>query len=184
VREPLRSARARALHREGSVLLNFLLVALDWYAPLKETEPFASLERLEVLGHACPGRKPSRIAPIASVGFPSPPANKALGSRFSIKDIRRRKVARNCLIASSRGSGRTALRPPSVLRCGFFKDADSHVAPPSYPGTAVGAGDQAVTCRMIWDDEFVAATLRASEGESGMARAVRSGRLSARPPPR
>ena len=61
------------------------------------------------------------------------------------------------------------------LSFGFFKDADSHVAPPSYPGTAVGAGDKAVTGRMIWDDEFIAAALGASEGASGMARAVHSG---------
>jgi hypothetical protein len=67
------------------------------------------------------------------------------------------------------------------LSFGFFKDADSHVAPPSYPGTAVGAGDKAVIGRMVWDDEFIAATLRASEGASGMARAVHSGQLSARP---
>ena len=46
---------------------------------------------------------------------------------------------------------------------GFFKDADSHVAPPSYPGTAVGASDETVICRMVWDDESIAATLTASE---------------------
>ena len=34
---------------------------------------------------------------------------------------------------------------------GFFKDADSHVAPPFYPGTAVGASDETVICRMVWD---------------------------------
>ena len=58
---------------------------------------------------------------------------------------------------------------------GFFKDADSNVAPPSDLGTAVGASDQAVIGRMIWDDEFIAAALGASEGVSGMARAVHSG---------
>ena len=46
---------------------------------------------------------------------------------------------------------------------GFFKDADSHVAPPSYPGTAVGASDETVICRMVWDDESIAATLTAPE---------------------
>jgi hypothetical protein len=45
----------------------------------------------------------------------------------------------------------------------FVKDADSHVAPPPYPGTTVCAGDKAVVCRGVWDDEFVTATLRASE---------------------
>jgi hypothetical protein len=50
------------------------------------------------------------------------------------------------------------------LSFGFFKDADSNVAPQSYLGTAVGASDQAVIGRMIWDDEFIAAALGASEG--------------------
>ncbi len=49
------------------------------------------------------------------------------------------------------------------LSFGFFKNADSNVTPPPYPGTAVGAGDEAVICRMIWDDEFIAAALRAPE---------------------
>jgi len=49
------------------------------------------------------------------------------------------------------------------LSFGFLKDADSNVAPPSYLGTAVGASDQAVSGRMVWNDEFIAATLRASE---------------------
>ena len=31
---------------------------------------------------------------------------------------------------------------------GFFKDADSNVAPPSYLGTAVGAGDNTLIRRM------------------------------------
>ena len=57
---------------------------------------------------------------------------------------------------------------------GFFKDADSHVAPPSDLGTAVGAGDKTVICRMVWDDESIAATLTAPEG--GVVR-VRLGRL-------
>ena len=38
-----------------------------------------------------------------------------------------------------------------------------HVAPPSYPGTAVGASDETVICRMVWDDESIAATLTAPE---------------------
>ena len=46
---------------------------------------------------------------------------------------------------------------------GFFKDADSHVAPAPYPGTAANAGDEAVVCRMIWDDDFIAAALKAPE---------------------
>ena len=46
---------------------------------------------------------------------------------------------------------------------GFFKDADSNVAPPSYPGTAVGAGDETLIGRIVWNDEFIAAALRASE---------------------
>ena len=50
------------------------------------------------------------------------------------------------------------------LSFGFLKDADSNVAPQSYLGTAVGASDQAVIGRMIWDDEFIAAALGASEG--------------------
>ncbi len=57
---------------------------------------------------------------------------------------------------------------------GFFKDADSHVAPPPYPGTAVGASDETLICRMVWDDESIAATLTALEG--GGIR-VRLGRL-------
>jgi hypothetical protein len=59
------------------------------------------------------------------------------------------------------------------LSFGFFKDSDSNVAPPSYSGTAVGAGDKAVICRIVWN-EFIAAALGASEGASGMARAVHS----------
>jgi hypothetical protein len=49
------------------------------------------------------------------------------------------------------------------LGFGFFKDADSNVAPSSYSGTAIGAGDKAVSGRIVWNDEFIAATLRASE---------------------
>jgi len=69
-----------------------------------------------------------------------------------------------CLILGSSGST-AALGFPSCLGhgFGFFKDADSHVAPPSYPGTAVGASDETVICRMVWDDESIAATLTASE---------------------
>src|SRR5213596_2657381 len=47
---------------------------------------------------------------------------------------------------------------------GFFKDADSHVAPPSDLGTAVGAGDNAPIGRMGRDGESIAATLTAPEG--------------------
>ena len=47
---------------------------------------------------------------------------------------------------------------------GFFKNADSHVAPPSDLGTAVGAGDNAPIRRMGRDDESIAATLTAPEG--------------------
>src|SRR5437899_4570670 len=47
---------------------------------------------------------------------------------------------------------------------GFFKDADSHVAPPSDLGTAVGAGDNAPIGRMCRDGESIAATLAAPEG--------------------
>src|SRR5437870_8373932 len=44
---------------------------------------------------------------------------------------------------------------------GFFKDADSHVAPPSDLGTAVGAGNNAPIGRMGRDGESIAATLAA-----------------------
>ena len=62
------------------------------------------------------------------------------------------------------------------LSFGFLKDADSNVAPQSYLGTAVGASDQAVSGRIVWNDEFIAAALGASEWgvASGMARAVHS----------
>jgi len=46
---------------------------------------------------------------------------------------------------------------------GFFKDADSNVAPPSYLGTALGTSNQTVICRMVWDDESIDAALRTSE---------------------
>ena len=49
---------------------------------------------------------------------------------------------------------------------GFFKNADSHVAPPSDLGTAVGAGDNALIRRMGRDGESIAATLAAPERES------------------
>src|SRR5437660_12312862 len=49
---------------------------------------------------------------------------------------------------------------------GFFKDADSHVAPPSDLGTAVCAGDNAPIGRMGRDGESIAATLAAPERES------------------
>ena len=56
---------------------------------------------------------------------------------------------------------------------GFFKDADSHVAPPSDLGTAIGAGDNALIGRMGRDGESIAATLAAPERES--VRVVHSG---------
>jgi len=46
----------------------------------------------------------------------------------------------------------------------FFKDTDSNVAPPPYLGTAVAASDETFIGRMIWNDEFIAAALGASEG--------------------
>jgi len=46
---------------------------------------------------------------------------------------------------------------------GFFKDADSNVAPAPYSRTAVGAFDETVICRMVWNDESGAATLTAPE---------------------
>jgi len=58
---------------------------------------------------------------------------------------------------------------------GFFKDADSHVAPPPYPGTAVSASDETLICRMVWDDESIAATLTALEGEAYVSAWVGSG---------
>src|SRR5881398_146026 len=61
------------------------------------------------------------------------------------------------------GRGLHVCRPFPV---GFFKDADSHVAPPSDLGTAVGAGDNAPIGRMGRDGESIAATLAAPERES------------------
>src|SRR2546427_5738389 len=53
---------------------------------------------------------------------------------------------------------------------GFVKDADSHVAPPPYPGTTSRASDETVICRVVWDYEFIASTLPAPSGAcSGMA---------------
>jgi len=46
---------------------------------------------------------------------------------------------------------------------GFVKDADSHVAPPPYPGTTSRASDETVICRVVWDYEFIASTLPAPE---------------------
>jgi hypothetical protein len=60
-----------------------------------------------------------------------------------------------CLIIGSSGSSAALGFPPwrtFLLSFGFFKDTDSNVAPPSYLGTAVGAGYETVICRMIWDD--------------------------------
>src|SRR5439155_15009169 len=58
-----------------------------------------------------------------------------------------------------------ALGFPSCLGhgFGFFKDADSHVAPPPDLGTAVGAGDNALIRRMGRDGESIAAALTAFE---------------------
>ncbi len=69
-----------------------------------------------------------------------------------------------CLILGSSGST-AALGFPSCLGhgFGFFKDADSHVAPPPDLGTAVGAGDNALIRRMGRDGESIAATLTAFE---------------------
>jgi hypothetical protein len=47
---------------------------------------------------------------------------------------------------------------------GFFKDADSNVAPSPDLSAAVFASDRAVIGRIFWDDESIAATLGASEG--------------------
>src|SRR2546425_13273497 len=58
------------------------------------------------------------------------------------------------------GRGLHVCRPFPV---GFFKNADSHVAPPSDLGTAVGAGDNALIRRMGRDGESIAATLAAPE---------------------
>ena len=58
---------------------------------------------------------------------------------------------------------------------GFFKDADSNVAPPSDLGTAVGAGDNALIGRMGRDDESIAATLTAPEGQVCMSALIGSG---------
>ena len=49
---------------------------------------------------------------------------------------------------------------------GFFKNADSLVAPPSDLGTAIGAGDNALIGRVGRDGESIAATLAAPERES------------------
>src|SRR6266496_5615369 len=59
------------------------------------------------------------------------------------------------------GGGLHVCRPFPVR---FFKNADSHVAPPSDLGTAVGAGDNAPIGRMGRDGESIAATLTAPEG--------------------
>jgi len=69
-----------------------------------------------------------------------------------------------CLILGSSGSSAALGFSGPGHSFDFFKDADSNVAPPPYLGTAVGAGYETVICRMVWDDEFIAAALRASEG--------------------
>jgi len=58
---------------------------------------------------------------------------------------------------------------------GFFKDADSHVAPPPYPCTAVGASDETLICRIVLDDESIAATLTTLEGGAYVSAWVGSG---------
>src|SRR6266581_7290073 len=61
-------------------------------------------------------------------------------------------------------SGRTALGFACAFYLfGFFEDADSHLAPRRYRRTTVGAGNETLVCRTIWDYEFIASTLRASE---------------------
>jgi len=50
-----------------------------------------------------------------------------------------------------------------AFRFGGFKDAHSHVTPPSYLGTAARAGDGTVICRMVWDDESIATALTAGK---------------------
>jgi len=64
-----------------------------------------------------------------------------------------------CLILGSSGSSAALGFSGPGLSFDFFKDADSNVAPPPYLGTAVGAGYETVICRMVWDDEFIAAAL-------------------------
>ena len=58
---------------------------------------------------------------------------------------------------------------------GFFKDADSHVAPPSDLGTAVGAGDNALIGRMGRDGESIAATLAHLSGKACVSALIGSG---------
>src|SRR5438105_13261580 len=61
---------------------------------------------------------------------------------------------------------RAGLHVCRPLPVGFFKNADSHVGPPSDLGTAIGAGDNALIGRVGRDGESIAATLAAPERES------------------
>src|SRR2546428_8916380 len=95
------------------------------------------------------------------------------------RQVRRREPQKQHLADySANGSGRSTAalgfdRPGHGF--GFFKDADSHVAPPPYPGTAVGASDETLICRMVWDDESIAATLTAPEGQVCVSALIGSG---------
>ena len=55
---------------------------------------------------------------------------------------------------------------PSCLghSVGFFKDTNSNVTPPPYPFAAISAGYETVVCRIVWNDESIAAALGAFEG--------------------
>jgi hypothetical protein len=88
------------------------------------------------------------------------PANTFEGSGGLFRNEERRRAA----LSVRDRSGCTA---PGFV-CAFFlfnfvKEADSYVAPPPYPGTTICAGDKAVVGHGVWDDEFIAATPRASE---------------------
>jgi len=60
---------------------------------------------------------------------------------------------------------RTCFVPSSFA---VSRDAHSHVTPPSYLGTAAGAGDGTVICRMVWDDKFIAAALALAAAKGGL----------------
>ena len=69
-------------------------------------------------------------------------------------------------IAKKGNPERAGLHVCRPFPVGFFKNADSHVAPPSDLGTAIGAGDNALIGRVGRDGESIAATLAAPERES------------------
>src|SRR5437016_10728740 len=58
---------------------------------------------------------------------------------------------------------------------GFFKNADSHVAPPSDLGTAVGAGDNALIGRMGREVSLLLPHLRHLSGEACVSALIGSG---------